>query len=339
MEKIFFLLILFFTFACVSTSPESGLVEKVSIEALQNETFNAEFKLEKELLTTDSYKSSLVSYSSDGLKVFALINKPVTVAPEKGYPVLIFGHGFHPTPKEYGVSSSTGKDWRPGDYYRGIPETFARNGYLVVTPDYRGHNASEGFDFTKKSFLASSFYARDVLSLISGLNSLPDADMDNIFFMGHSMGGDVGLKVLLANDQINAASLWAPMVSSTYQQALYYGKYYDQENDKVDVDVMQSYLDKIEEIYTSLPMPVKYADVDPIEHINELSTPVIIHHARNETAVPYIWSESLVAKLHQLNKEYELYTYDSANHLFKDENLKLAFERDLAFFKKYQAQY
>ena len=308
----------------------------LSIKGLQERYYKSTLTFEKKIASTNTYNSELVSYLSDSLKVYALITIPKTEKPKNGYPVLVFGHGFHPEPKKYGVSAKTGKDWRPGDYYRGIPEAYAKEGYLVVTPDYRGHNISEGFEYTKTSYLASTYYAIDVLNLISVLKEIENVDTNNLFYLGHSMGGDVGLKMLLATNQIKAASIWSGVSASTLEQALYYGKFYDKTNNETTSISMNTYMEKLNKTISNLGFEYDINSGDAINFINEIKTPIILHHARWETSVPYQWSESLAAKLFKYNKAFELHAYNSKNHLFKDENRLKAVQKDLEFFKKYQ---
>ena len=305
----------------------------LSIAGLQQRTFQSKLTFEKSLVGTEIYKSDLYSYISDSLKIYALVNTPTVTKPTKGFPILIFGHGFHPEPKKYGVSTQTGKDWRPGDYYRGIPEAYAEKGYIAITPDYRGHNISDGFEYTQTSYLASTYYAIDVLHLIAALPDLKDVNLDQIYFIGHSMGGDVGLKMLLVSNKIKAASLWAPVAATTYEQALYYGKFYDKNGEQTTTQKMTDYLAKMDAVINNLGFAYDIDAGAPIHFIKDLKTPLIIHHARAETSVPYMWSESLVAKLYKYQKPFEFYTYDSKNHLFQGENRKKAIERDITFFE------
>jgi dienelactone hydrolase len=316
----------------------SGTVQakgEVTVEALKNKVFKTELQMEELRYKNESYSGELMSYQSDGLKVFTLVNRPTSAVPYTGFPVLIFGHGFHPEPEKYGVSED-GKTSRPGDYYRGIPESYAQAGFLTLTPDYRGHNRSEGFEFTKKSYLASSYYASDVLHLLSALPSLEDADLNRIYYLGHSMGGDVGLKVLLANTQIKAASLWSPVAATTNQQAMYYGKYYDELYSPGDAQVnsatLSEYTHKIERIYSELPETVRSDQVDPVNHLQHLTTPLIVHHARGDKSVPYIWSENLIVLLNEAGKEFSFHAYDSDNHLFDEDNRSKVIKRDINFF-------
>jgi len=308
---------------------------EVTLDALRHKVVEATFESEGLRYQRDLYDGTLMSYFSDGLKVFALVNRPNTSMPDAGYPVLIFGHGFHPEPKKYGISSN-GEISRPGDYYRGIPERYAERGFVAITPDYRGHNRSEGIEFTKTSFLASSYYASDVLHVLSALSSLDNVDVNRIYYLGHSMGGDVGLKVLLSSNKIRAASLWSPVVATTDQQAFYYGRYYDEDkNVAVDQQKLNDYRKKIDDVYASLPAAISDKDIDAINYLDQLNTPLIIHHARGDSSVPYQWSENLVIEMSALGKEFLFYTYETENHLFKGENLNRAFERDLDFFSKH----
>ncbi len=337
-SKILCFCCLLLLIACKQEQPTAQQEEKfiapISIKGLQDRTYKAKLNYEKELKGSENFKADLMSYHSDSLKIYTLTHTPITEKPEKGYPILIFGHGFHPEPKKYGVSNKTGKDWRPGDYYRGIPESYAEKGFLTITPDYRGHNVSEGFEYTKTSYLASTYYAIDVLHLIAALSDLKDADLENVFYMGHSMGGDVGLKMLLATDKIKAASLWSAVCASTPEQAIYYGKWSDDNWNNISLSSMKNYMGKLDSTVQNLGFEYDIASGDPIHYLEELSIPIIIHHATKETSVPYRWSESLAAKLYEQGKTFEFYSYESENHLFKGENREKAVERDIAFFRK-----
>lgn len=304
----------------------------LSIKGLQNRTYDADLQFEKKLNETENITADLMSYYSDSLKIFALLNTPKIKRPKNGFPVLIFAHGFHPEPLKYGVSTETGKDRRPGDYYRGIPETYAENGFLTLTPDYRGHNISEGHSFTESSYLASTYYAIDVLHLIAALNKMDEVDVSHIYIMGHSMGGDVAMKALLASDKIKAASLWSAVTSSTIEQAMYYGKWDDKHWDSISPRSVNNYLSSLDNTINNLGFTYDMSSGDAINFIADINSPIIIQHATNEKSVPYQWSESLAAKLYENEKHFAFYSYESENHLFVNKNKAKAIERDINFF-------
>ena len=122
--------------------------------------------------------------------------------PEKGFPVVIANHGYVPDPTKYGITAA-GIDSRPGDYYRSVPELYASRGFLVILPDYRGHNSSEGFEFVHKPN-SVALYADDVISLLASLDEIDEADTKKLFMWSHSMGGGVSMRVQLATENHHA---------------------------------------------------------------------------------------------------------------------------------------
>jgi dienelactone hydrolase len=165
--------------------------------------------VERSLDDGPSFSAYLVSYRSDGLKLYAMVAVPELEMPEKGFPVVIANHGYVPDPTKYGITAA-GIDSRPGDYYRSVPELYASRGFLVVLPDYRGHNSSEGFEFVHKPN-SVDLYADDVITLLASLDEIEEADTEKLFMWSHSMGGGVSMRVQLATENIKAASYWATM--------------------------------------------------------------------------------------------------------------------------------
>jgi len=162
-----------------------------------------------------SFTAYLISYVSSGLKLHAMVAVPDSEVPENGFPVVIANHGYVPDPRKYGITAN-GIDSRPGDYYRSVPELYASRGFMVILPDYRGHNSSEGFAQIENQDRQSldtqiDLYASDVVELLSHLDEVEDADLDRVFMWSHSMGGGVSIRALLATDVVKASSFWATM--------------------------------------------------------------------------------------------------------------------------------
>ena len=122
-----------------------------------------------------AYDPLLVSYESDGLKIYALLTVPNGDEPATGWPVVIFNHGYIP-PAQY----------RTTERYVAYVDAFARNGYIVFRSDYRGHGSSEG---EARGGYGSPDYTIDVLNAVSSIKRFPDADPNRIGMWGHSMGG------------------------------------------------------------------------------------------------------------------------------------------------------
>ncbi len=302
----------------------------LSIEAMRADTHTATLTFERALEDGPSFSAYLVSYRSSGLKVYAMVAVPNTPKPRAGYPVLVANHGFVPTAENYGITAE-GIDSRPGDYYRDVPDIYAREGFLVVMPDYRGHNISEGIEFTT-GFLATNYYTLDVLALLSALPGLDDADLDKLFMWGHSLGGEIALRTLLVDGSIRGASLWSPVGGSLWEQAYHYSWYYS--DDGTDSrDTPKAQMEQLVRDIDSLGFPYDADSSEPGQFLHYLDTPIIVHHAKDDGEVPYIWSELLATKLELQGKAYTFYSYDSDNHLFEDELQAMAVARDVEFFR------
>jgi dienelactone hydrolase len=188
-------------------TPRSISTTVVALVLVSCSGTSSQITIERKLEDGPSFSAYLVSYLSDDLKVHAMVAVPNQDIPEAGFPVVIANHGYVPEPARYGISAA-GIDSRPGDYYRSVPELYASRGFLVVLPDYRGHNDSEGFEFVHKPE-SVGMYAEDVVALMMQLDEIENADLKNVFLWSHSMGGGVSIRVQLATDLIRGASYWA----------------------------------------------------------------------------------------------------------------------------------
>ena len=302
----------------------------LSIDELRASEFNARLALLRHLDGGPGFDARLVSYLSSGLTVHALIATPRTVRPDRGFPVLVANHGHHPDPPRYGITAA-GIDSRPGDYYRPIPRLFANLGFLVVMPDYRGHGDSEGLEFTD-GMLESLYYTEDVLALLAGLEDLPNADPENLFMWGHSMGGEVTLRALLATDRVRGASLWSTVGGDIWDQAFYYSRYEDDlapDSGRVPKQVV----DGLKRDIAALDGPFDWRGSEPLRHLHYLTTPLILHHALGDRGAPYKWSARLAKELYLRSYRYEFYSYAGKDHLFRGASLEEAAERDAVFFR------
>ena len=276
------------------------------------------------------FDSFLYSYESAGLTVHALLAMPQAEAPEGGFPVLVANHGHHPDPPQYGITAE-GKDWRPGDYYRRIPELYVAHGFAVVMPDFRGHNNSEGSEFTE-GMLESSYYTEDVLNLLAGLNDIPNIDRDRLFMWGHSMGGEVTLRSLLATDRVRGASLWSSVGGDIWDQSYYYSRYADPtafDSSETPKPVTERLRGRI----AALGAAFDYNGSEPLLHLDFMGTPLMIQHAVGDRGAAHKWSERLAKELYMRGKKYEFFSYPGSDHLFEGEIMQQAADRDVKFFR------
>lgn len=275
------------------------------------------------------FKASLVAYRVGGRRLHALVATPDTAAPREGFPILVALHGFHPNPPRYGYGQD-GQDRRPGDYYRSVPGAYARAGFLVVMPDYRGHSNSEGVEFTSHP-MAPAYYAEDVAGLLHGLAALPQADASRVFVWGHSMGGEVALRTVLAWPEVRAASLWSTTGGDAWEQA----HHYDRMSSPLAQDSLSNPkpgLDRLRRALSDFGAGFRPEAREPLMHLGRLKTPLILHHALEDASTDHRWSARLARELYLRGQRYEFHTYRGSDHFFAEPQRSEAVERDIAFF-------
>src|SRR3989339_451043 len=178
----------------------------MAIENLRaREYLGGDFLIEEKLTNGTNYQQYIVSYQSEGLKIYGLLTIPLGNQPENGWPAIIFVHGYIP-PAQY---STTGN-------YPTYQARLARSGFVTFKPDLRGHGKSEG---EPVSAHYSEKYVVDTMYAIAYLKNHPTVNPEQIGYWGHSNGGEIGLRTVLISSDIKAASLWAGVVGS-YQDML-----------------------------------------------------------------------------------------------------------------------
>ena len=162
------------------------IANPLTIKAMRERDYpGSEIIIDQKLTSKSKYEQFVTSYLSDGLKIYALLTVPIGNPPEGGWPVIIFNHGYIP-PNIYSTT----------ERYVAYVDYFARNGYIVFKPDYRGHGNSEG---EPEGAYYSPSYTIDDLNAIASIKKLPDANPDKIGVWGHSMGGNITLRDLVVN--------------------------------------------------------------------------------------------------------------------------------------------
>ncbi len=305
-----------------------------AIEELREAERNVSLEFVGDIAGGPGFTAELYRYESAALQVHAMVARPIGEPPEGGWPVLIANHGHHPDPPQYGITAD-GEDHRPGDYYRKIPELYVARGYLVVMPDFRGHNNSEGFEYTE-GMLESAYYTEDVLNLLAGLGDIDGLDTDRVFMWGHSMGGEVTLRALLATNAVKAASMWSSVGGDIWDQSYYYSRYEAPEAFDSS-ETPKSVVERLRGRMAAFDDEFDYRGSEPLLHLEHLQTPLIIQHAVGDRGAAYKWSERLAKELYMLGKPYAFYTYPGDDHLFKGDAFELAVSRDAKFFQTQMA--
>jgi dipeptidyl aminopeptidase/acylaminoacyl peptidase len=293
----------------------------------QQEYPGSDFVFEETLAPGSNYDRYIVSYQSEGLKIYALLTIPRGAKPETGWPVIIFNHGYIP-PAQY----------RTTERYVAYVDGFARNGYIVVRSDYRGHGSSEG---TARGGYGSPAYTADVLNAIGAIKRFPDADPNRIGMWGHSMGGHITLRSMVVSRDIKAGVIWAGVVAS-YPDLFARGSTTAAGPAGTGTPTFtgggRGWRSSLTRAYGSpAENPAFWASISPNSYVREISGPIQLHHGTADTSVPYRSSEVLNQNMLDAGQTVELYLYPGDNHNLSG-YFGAAMQRSIAFFDRYVKQ-
>lgn len=298
-----------------STSP-------LSISYMRSQSYpGSNIEIEETLSSGSNYSRYIASFVSDGLKQYAYLTVPKTKKPAKGFPVIIFNHGYQ-IPKLY----------TPEGNYISYMDALAKAGYIIFKPDFRGNGKSQG---APGSSYFSPNYAIDDLNAISSIKKFTDTNSNKIGIWGHSMGGQISLRVSEISPDIKAVVIWGGVVGN-YNDIIYNWA------DKV------TYKPEAEDFYlrnlglsvllaangTPTQNPNFWKGVDPTYNLNFLKAPVQIHVGLEDNQVPPSFSKSLYTTMVSSKKTVEYYEYPGANHDI-NQSFSLAMRRTILFFDKY----
>lgn len=298
------------------------LINPLSISALRSRTYEgSDLTIEQTLSPKASYNRYVVSYQSDGLKIYGLLTVPTGQKPVNGWPVIIFNHGYIP-PNQYSTVQS----------YSGYVDFLAQSGYIVFKPDYRGHDKSEG---SATGAYFSNAYTIDVLNAVSSLKKYKDSDPTRIGMWGHSMGGQLTLRAIVTNPEIKASVIWGGVVAP-YDYLVY--NWRTNNSWRGLPPEMEKLRPSLENFLNLLGAPevnkALYNSISPNSHLSNISGPVQLHHGLADDSVPSKFSAMLKDELTAANKPVELYEYPGADHNIS-QAYDLAMTRSVNFFGRY----
>jgi uncharacterized protein len=297
---------------------EKVVPDPFSIPALQAREYpGSDIKIEQDLGNQNGFRSYIVSYTSDGLKLRALMNVPTRAKPDGGFPTLILNHGYIP-PKEYNTISS----------YKAFGDYFARQGFIVFKPDYRGHAQSEGQAETANT---APYYVHDVLNLLASVKRHSDVNPDKIGMLGHSMGGGITLRAIVVSKDIKASVIAAGVVASPLEM----WKLAQKSNDPKVPDYIKTAGPLLESRYGN-PEQFKAAwDImDPFNYAEHIVGPVQIHHGTADKDVPPYFSDLLNEALKAKGKPVEYHVYLGGDHNLGGKDRNVFLQRTVDFLNR-----
>jgi len=249
------------------------------------------------------YTTYRISYPADGLTLTGLLHVPNGDGP---FPVIIANRG-HIDLERY----------QPGMDSRAFSEYFAPRGYVVVAPDYRGY---AGGDAGPNPFY-TGYYA-DVLALIPLAQALPMARPGKVGMWGHSRGASITVAAATISDQIAAAVVYAPAPADL---AADYERRRRQSSNRPGDDTWP---------FTPAQNPVAYRRVSPINYLDAVTAPIMLHHGTADTVVDSSASVAIADALRAAGKDVILHLYEGGPHTLSGRQERLYFERTLEFFRK-----
>lgn len=291
----------------------------LSVEYMRHQEYpGSEITIEETLAPGANYSQYLTSYRSEGLKIFALLTVPLGTKPSSGWPAIIFDHGYIP-PAEY----------RTTERYVAYVDGFARNGFVIFKPDYRGHGSSEG---QAPGGYGSPAYTIDVLNALSSLKRYKDIDPDRIGMWGHSMGGHLTLRSMVTVKDIKAGVIWGGVVASYPDLMSKWRR--TAPGGSVPTAASAWRQSFISQYGSPEENPEFWNSISPNSYLGLISGPVQLHHGTADQSVPITFSETLTAELQGVGKPVEFFSYPGDDHNLSG-YFGLAMQRSIAFFNRY----
>jgi dipeptidyl aminopeptidase/acylaminoacyl peptidase len=303
-----------------STPSPTPTLHPLSIAFLRNSQFpGSTITIEEVLSPGANYYRYLAFYWSEGLRIHALLTVPFGEPPATGWPAIIFNHGFIP-PDEY----------RTTERYVAYVDGFARNGYIVFRSDYRGHGDSDGL---AQGGYGSPDYTIDVLNALAAIRGFELADPARIGMWGHSMGGYITLRSMVASHDIKAGVIWAGVVAS-YPDLLERWRR-STSGPGTPTPTPRGWRGTLVETFGSpQENPEFWQSISANAFLQELSGPVQLHHGTADTSVPLEFSTLLNEQIQAAGGTVEYYEYPGDNHNLSN-YFSLAMRRSVEFFDRY----
>lgn len=262
-----------------------------------------------------NYSRQVVSYQSEGLKIFALLTVPTGAPPKGGWPAIVFNHGYIP-PNVY----------RTTERYVAYQDAFARAGFVTLKSDYRGHGDSEG------EALGAYYvpgYTTDVMNALGSLKQDSRVNAARIGMWGHSMGGFLTLRAMVIDRSVKAGVIWAGVVGD-------YGQLMTGWNSRPPASIPQRVLDlrkrAVAKYGTPQSNPGFWNALSANSYLRDLGGPVQLHIGTADQDVPVAFHSALAAQLSAVGRAPQSFVYPGDNHDLS-RNLGTALSRSVAFFK------
>jgi dipeptidyl aminopeptidase/acylaminoacyl peptidase len=229
----------------------------------------------------------------------------------KKHPAIIWVHGSGADQNYLG--------WHPGAYrmYYAMSEYLAQQGYVILTPDYRGSSGYSRDWATGVSRDLGGGETQDVNAGADYLKTLSYVDPDRIGIWGLSYGGFMTMQSILADPKLFRCAINVAGVG-----------------DWETWTTGGMILGRLGE--TPVTDPDLYDRSAPVKHLDKLETPLLILQGTNDANVPFWETLKVVDTLEKLGKPFDMAFYPGEIHFFRRAFvLRDAWKRSEDFFDRY----
>jgi dipeptidyl aminopeptidase/acylaminoacyl peptidase len=204
--------------------------------------------------------------------------------------------------------------WHPGSYrmYYGICEYFAQQGYVILTPDYRG-SSGHSREWTTGSYKdVGGGETDDVNGGADYLKTLSYVDPDRIGVWGLSYGGFLTMQSIIRAPKLFAAAIEVAGVGD-------WDTYAAGTSPRLGG--------------TAVSDPEFFDRSAPVKHLDKIERPLMVLQGTNDTNVPLWETLKVVDRLEKLGTPFDMAFYPGEIHFFRRSFvLRDAWRRSEAFF-------
>ncbi|MCX7514656.1 alpha/beta hydrolase family protein [Frateuria hangzhouensis] len=241
-----------------------------------------------------------VTYSSDGLRVYAYLYRPRSVPEGQKLPVIVFNRG-----------SYVRDDFSPE--FLMPAHRLAGQGYLVIAPMLRGSGGAPGHDEMGGADVD------DIFNIVPVLKELGYADTDRLFLYGESRGAIMSM--IAARRHFPARAIAVYGLTADFSILIGPGT----PGRSLAPNIWPQF-GREEARIVETRSPVRWAD--------RIDAPVLIMHGADDQTVPPTQALDMARALMRAGNPYELKIFHGANHVLTGR----AAERDgdaVAWFRRF----
>jgi dipeptidyl aminopeptidase/acylaminoacyl peptidase len=238
-----------------------------------------------------AYVQHTVTYKADDVTVSGVLNIPKGAGP---FPAVVLNHG-HIDPDVYVTGQGMNREL---DY-------LAREGFVVLHTDYRGHAQSDPVSNLDHELRIG--YAKDSIAAVKVLRRLPKVDPKRVALAGRSMGGGVTFDDLVAEpDIVDAAVVWASVST----------RFVDNYRQWTEPNRPGSASEVVRRLGTYEENPRQWREMSSRYYFDRIDAAVMMHHGTLDESCPYQWALDTRAALQKAGVDLKFHEYEGEGHTF-----------------------